>query len=170
VRAVSAVAHDPVPAPWVWLVAPGVEPAQGAVQELVAALGRLDGLAEPALVAARIVRADGSLHAAHEPLPRWGDKDLEVAAAARGLLAVRAASTACALVRRDVLDALGPEAAGPRGRTAALLRDRAGYVAPNSVAVLDGPPPARADRLRELRADGWSAAERLWLATLALRG
>lgn len=147
-------------ADWIWLLGRGADPAPTALEELLKALDALAGLPEPAAIAGRVLAADGRLHPAHLPWPRWGDKALEVAAAERGLVPIRAASTASLLVRAD-------RAGTPVAR---LLREDAGYLAPLSVVTHSAPPAydPRGD-LRLLAGDALTATERVWVAIEVLR-
>jgi hypothetical protein len=161
VRVVGKVAEiSAAGADWVWIVGPGSTPAPDGLETLVAALERLDGLPRPVLLAGTTGEALDA------PWPRFGDKGLEVAAVERGLVAVRA--TTCASVLVDAA-ALGQEPlpagwAAEIAFTARLLRDRPGYLVPESRATRSLPAPSARDRLRVLATGRWRFAEGAWAA------
>jgi hypothetical protein len=152
------------PPDWLWVLDGRVRPAPTCLEALLDAAGALDGLPAPALLASRVESTDRMA----EPLPRL-DKELEIEAAARRLVPVRALATASFLVRPGTVSA-----ALARGEvfafTAALLRDSPGYLVPASTASLDGSVPERlAARARTLRGS-WRGPEAGWFVLRLLSG
>ena len=147
-------------AEWAWIVGPHSTPAPDALETLVAALERLDGLPRPVLL------AGATSNPLDAPWPRFGDKGLEVAAVERGLVAIRAVSCASVLVEASALgDAAPPEGwAAEVAWTARLLRDRPGYLVPESRATRSLPAPTARERLQVLTTGRWRFAEGAWAA------
>jgi len=167
---------------WLWLVGPGTVPGPAALAELLGALERLGELPPPVLLASRSLRPDGADHPLDAPWPRFGDKHLEVEAAERGLVVLRATACASVLVDRLAAAAAGPPAPafGPWTAdldfTARLLRSRGvGYLVPASVVEHRdegaGPEPGRLarDQARMLRGRVWGFQEGGWFAVRSVR-
>jgi hypothetical protein len=151
---------------WTWLRDGTAVPAPDALDRLLEALGRLDGLPAPVLLVSKVVDRAGALVPSLAPWYLRDDAALAMDAAGRGLLPVRAARTSSVLVRADALERLPrrgrglPPAAAGLEWTARLLRDAPGYLVPASVAVAaaeapEGPVEALdADPRRDLLAAG----------------
>jgi hypothetical protein len=144
------------PPDWLWVVDRRVRPSLSCLEALLDAASSLDGLPAPVLLASRVSSSDRLA----EPLPSL-DKELEIEAASRRLVPVRALATASFLLRPGVVTAsLG------RGEifafTAGLLRDSPGYLVPSSRASFDGRVPERLGaRFATLRGS-WRGPEAAW--------
>jgi len=94
-----------------------------------------------------------------EVWPRVLDKAAAIAAAARGLVALRAAPSGALLVARAAVErgGLPPHGGSVLAWTARLLRDEPGLLVPGAVAEQAGPPPREGTPWRALRPD-----EALW--------
>ena len=164
-------------ADWIWLLDGITVPAPGALAAFEDGLERLAGLPEPLVLAGRVLTADGTMHPDALPRHELFEKELSVAACARGLVHLRAASSGSVLVRRRVLDRF----AAPRTDlppswaifelTARVLQSWGdpGYLVPDSVAVRRVPPRpagraggALRTRARLLGSSAWTTTERLW--------
>jgi len=171
-----------------WVMDDDTIPEPAALAELLAPLADLGGLPAPAVMASRVLWTDGSLHPMNEPWPRWGDKTLEVGAAERGLVAIRATSYVSILVARGALERSGlPRTAffiwgDDIEFTARLLRDEVGYLAPRSTVhhKTAHPHPSHRstgpryyydvrNKVYMVRGDVWRTTERFWLAVLSLK-
>lgn len=156
----------PVGAGWIWLCDGTAVPAADALERLLEALDRLEGLPAPVLLVSKVVDAAGAVVPALAPWYLRDDAARAMEAAGRGLLPVRAARTSSVLVRADVLDRTRPARHGLPPAAAALewtaraLRDAPGYLVPESVAVAEGASPdgsadaLDADPRRDLIAGG----------------
>ncbi|MFL5909271.1 MAG: hypothetical protein ACJ768_01690 [Gaiellaceae bacterium] len=152
------------PPDWLWVVDRAVRPSADALAALLDAAESLDGLAAPVLLASHVTGSDPLA----EPLPAL-DKELEVEAAARRLVPVRALSTASFLVRPGALP-LGPVSAGRYfAVTASLLRDSPGYLVPGSRASFDGRVAERVRARASTLRSSWRGPERVWFALRLLR-
>jgi hypothetical protein len=142
-----------------WVVDARVRPAADCLAALLSAADSLDGLPAPVLLASYVSSGDPLA----EPLPLL-DKELEVDAAARGLVPVRAVSTASFLVRPGALP-LGLVSAGRYfAVTSSLLRDSPGYLVPGSRASLDGRVAERVRARASTLRSAWRGPERVWFA------
>ena len=173
-------------ADWLWLVSAGVVPRSGALHALLAALdmsgeGPAGDLPRPALLSSRIVAPDGTPDLSAAPWVPLIDRSVVMAAAARGLAAVRFARWGSLLVDRRAIELHGaPRKDFARGAddlewTGRILLGAAGYAVPGSVAIREARAPANlagevAGRARMLRGDGWEGAEPLWFVYETLRG
>jgi hypothetical protein len=147
-----------VPPDWLWVLDGRVRPSPTCLEALLTAAESLEDLPAPVLLASRVESSDPLA----EPVPSL-DKDLEIQAAERRLVPVRAIATASFLVRPGaVTDALDRD--GTFAFTAALLRDSPAYLVPASTASLEGRVPERlAARARTLRSS-WRGPELAWFA------
>ncbi|HEX2234349.1 MAG TPA: hypothetical protein VHG69_13400 [Thermoleophilaceae bacterium] len=162
---------------WLWLLDGTALPRPDALQHLLEA-AEVDGaLAKPALVASRMVLADGELDAAAAPWPQVNPPGLAIEAYQRGAVAIRMARHGSLLVARDVVAARGL----PRVDfvsdgddlewTGRLLRGALGLYAPRSLVVRQKDAALRADPARELRnrtamlfGPAFDGADLRWLA------
>ena len=175
---------------WVWMLDDDTIPEPGALEALLDAPARVDGLPAPALLCSRVKWTDGAPHPMNEPWPRWTDEATALGAIERGLLAIRAATYVSILVSGAALQESGP----PRAPyfiwgddvefTARVLKERTGYYVPESVVVhktktnymaarSDSPRYALdvRNKLWMVRAgDVWQDYERLWWISLGLKG
>jgi GT2 family glycosyltransferase len=168
---------------WLWVMDDDTIPRPDALARLLDAPARLDGLAEPVLLASRVLWTDGRVHPMNPPWPSRRDLDLVGAAVERGLLPIRASTFPSLLVRRDAVERHGlPRAAffiwaDDLDFTMRILREETGYLVPDSVAVhktatAHRPPQGGArfyfavrNGLWMLRGDALSAREKLaWAA------
>ena len=163
-------------APWVWLVEEGVVPHPDALERLAGTLDALGDLPSPALLAGRVVTADGALHASSAPWMPLLDRRVVIDAAQRRLVSLRVARWGSLLVHRSALEAHGPPRADLRAAadiewTARILRAAPGYLVPSSVATraAEGAAVTVAElpeRARLLRSAAWVRPESAWLAYL----
>ncbi|MDP9378172.1 MAG: hypothetical protein M3P40_11485 [Actinomycetota bacterium] len=177
---------DETGADWLWLVAAGVVPQEGTLAALLAALdlageGPAGELPRPVLLSSRIVARDGTPDPSSAPWVPLIDRAVVMAAAARGLAAVRFARWGSLLVDRAAIEHHGlPREDFATGAddlewTGRILLNAAGYAVPDSVAVRETP---RANgvvgelqgRARMLRGNGWEGAEPLWFVYETVRG
>ena len=125
---------------WLWVMDDDTIPEPTALERLLAARERLDGLPEPVMLASRIVWTDGRLHPLNPPGLRLGDMDLMVRASARGLLPLRWNTFPSTLLKREALERHGLPLkhfflwSDDIEHSARLLRDEVGYVVADSVA------------------------------------
>jgi GT2 family glycosyltransferase len=127
---------------WLWCMDDDTIPAPGALELLLGARDRLDGLPEPVVLASKVVWTDGSIHPMNPPAPHpLAGMDRYVDALQRGLMPIRSTTFPSALVRRDAVQRHGPPRKGFWiwsddidffGR---IMRDEPGYLVPESVAV-----------------------------------
>src|SRR3954447_24488609 len=82
------------PPDWLWVLDRGVRPAPSCLEALLVAASSLDGLPAPVLLASHVSSSDPLA----SPLPSL-DKELEIEAASRRLVPVRALATAPFVVR-----------------------------------------------------------------------
>lgn len=173
-------------ADWLWLVSAGVVPRSGALDALLTALdlsgeGPAGDLPRPALLSSRIVTPGGTPDVSAAPWVPLIDRAVVMAAAARGLAAVRFARWGSLLVDRAAVELHGPPrknfAAGADDLewTGRMLLGAAGYAVPGSVAIREAPLQEKlarelAGRARMLRGDGWEGAEPLWFVYETVRG
>lgn len=124
-------------ADWVWVLDGSATPRPDALAALLAALARTDGLPPPSLLTGVVVGDDGRVAANRSPWYRRFQIDVSLESADRGLAPVRAA-VGPALVAREAVEASPPPV---RARltpaavfewTARLLRERTGYLVPDS--------------------------------------
>jgi len=165
----------------VWLLdADAVIPEPAALAELLRVLDAPGDLPAPALLTSRVLGADGVLDPDRAPAQPLLDREVAIAAARRGVVAVRTARWGSLLVAREVFATL----TGPRSDyapevadlewTARILRERPGHLVPRSIARRAGDAGGRPvdprelrDRVRLLRRrDAWIAQEPVWLAFL----
>jgi len=127
-------------AEWIWVLDGTAVPRAGALERLLAALERVDGLPDPVLLGAVVVDSGGRVDRARAPWYRRAPTELAMAAAERRLLPIRA-SSGPVLVQRSAAEAEPPRAGSAFAPgvvlewTARLLRDRVGYMVPESEAV-----------------------------------
>ena len=125
---------------WLWVMDDDTIPAPTALERLLAAPERLDGLPEPVILASRIVWTDGRLHPLNPPGLRLRDMELMVSASERGLLPLRWNTFPSTLIKREALERHGLPLkhffiwSDDIEHTARLLRDEVGYVVADSVA------------------------------------
>ena len=153
-------------------------PRPGALEALLAAAGRLEGVAAWILLSSRVVGPGGALSPAHVPLAPQDETAFALRTAHARVLHVRAV-TGGSLLLSGAAAAQVP-ASARRGRaatmewTARLLRAGGGFVVPDSVADAMGSRTAREDArmaAQLLLGDALRPRERLRLAAdLAERG
>ncbi|MEA2474917.1 MAG: hypothetical protein QOE06_2832 [Thermoleophilaceae bacterium] len=129
---------------WILFHDRSLEPRLGATEALAAALERVAGLPEPALLAGVVVDGGGLVDRSRAAWYRRAPTELAMAAAEVRLLPIRA-TAGPALVRRSLAEA-DPPPGGARAEpgamlewTARLLRDRAGYLVPEAEFVAPAP-------------------------------
>ena len=165
-------------AQWIWLLAPGADPAPHALECLLAARTP-EGAPPPLIVDGAVVRDGGGI--VEDSLPGWRIEDSSaVALAARHLLPIRSSTLANTLVDAGCVTRAGvPDLDLSRDRTctairwtAQVLSDDPGYFVPASVVTMPPggqrlPPGAALRRAGTLmRARAWRRGE----AVAFLRG
>jgi rhamnopyranosyl-N-acetylglucosaminyl-diphospho-decaprenol beta-1,3/1,4-galactofuranosyltransferase len=134
---------------WLWLMDDDTIPRPDALERLLLALGRLDGLPDPVMLASRVLWTDGRVHPMNPPWPSRRDLDLVGAAVERSLLPIRASTFPSLLVRSDVVERHGlPRSAffiwaDDLDFSMRVLRHEPGYLVPDSVAVHKTATPHR---------------------------
>ncbi len=93
-------------ADWIWLMDDDTIPKPGALSELLAARERLEGLADPLLLASRVEWSDGRLHPMNEPSFKR-EAGPFIAACERGVLPLRMSTFVSLLVNRRAVDRHG---------------------------------------------------------------
>ncbi len=164
---------------WLWLLDGSVVPEPEALEHLIGAVGALDALPAPVLLASKVLTPDGSLDPRSLPVPQVFDPDLVVAVFDRRLVPVRLARRGSLLVNRRGFEAFRLPRTGSvffgddLVWTARLLRSEPGLLVPRSVAVrrpASGRAAARdrrasvTDGLRLLLSDGLTLGEKPWFA------
>lgn len=131
-------------AEWIWVLDGSAVPRPNALQLLLEALDRTDGLPAPALLTGLVVAADGRVDSNRSPWYRRYQLHVAADSAERGLLPVRA-SVGPALVSRVAAEAVLPSESAPVSPaavlewTATLLPQRTGYLVPESESEGVGP-------------------------------
>ena len=145
-------------AEWIWVLDGSAVPRRDALARLLAGLERVDGIAQPSLLAGVVRTDDGRFDEGRGLWYRHTHIEPAMAAAGSRLLPIRA-SAGPALVHRDAVRAVPPRrhsALSPRGvldLTARILRTHVGYLVPESAS----------DALAPVRVDGPAVAARLIL-------
>jgi hypothetical protein len=140
---------------WLLVCDRALAPRGAAADALLAAVGRVDGLPAPVLLAAVVVDRAGAVDDGRAAWYRRAPTELAMAAAERRLLPIRAAAGPV-LVRAEAASATPPRASAAfePGEllewTARLLRDGAGYLVPQSEYT--APSATRDPALRPLTA------------------
>ncbi len=164
-------------AEWLWLVEGDAVPEPGALDALLAVAADHGDLPAPALVAGRVLAADGRIDPGAAPWIPLLDRVTVIDAARRRLVSLRLARWGSLLVHRDVLARHGL----PRGDfagggddlewTARILLDERGYLAPRSVSRRAAPPRRPIggaaevrNRARMVRGNAWTGPEPVWFA------
>ena len=128
-------------AEWLWLMDDDTIPEPTALERLLAAPARAEGLPDPVVLASRVVWTDGRPHPMNAPWPAARRTAPFLAAVERGLLLIRASTFPSMLVRRDAVERHGLPRKGffiwadDLEFTMRVLRSEAGYLVPDSVAV-----------------------------------
>jgi GT2 family glycosyltransferase len=176
------------PADWFWVMDDDTIPTPTALEELLAALGRLDGLPQPELMASKVLWSDGSLHRMSLPFVRWDREDLAMDACEQELVPLRATTYVSMLVKRSAVQKYGVPLAhwfiwgDDIEYTARILRHEVGYVAPRSVVRHETEVnyhPAESHSLRfyydvrnklfMLRGTAWEPIEKLFIVLWIFR-
>lgn len=170
----SVVAAAEIGSDWIWIVGHGVDPAPDALARLLAPLPDARALADPAILASKVVLPDGSLDLDAAPWPRLLARELAMLGAEHRLAALRAVRYGSILVACRAVARHGPPRRDFTGAsdlewTGRILRDEPGFLVPASVVTRRLPLAVarRAyvrDLVRILRGDGWSSQERVWFA------
>jgi hypothetical protein len=137
-------------ADWIWVLDGSAAPRPDALAALLAGLDRARGLPAPSLLTGVVVGPDGRVAPDRGPWYRRFQIDLSLQSADRGLAPVRAA-VGPALVAREAAAASPPPARARLAPTAVfewtarLLRERTGYLVPESrgEALTGAPDPLR---------------------------
>ncbi len=125
---------------WLWVMDDDTIPEPAALERLLTAPERLDGLPEPVLLASRIVWTDGRIHPLNPPGLLLRDMDLMVRASVQGLLPLRWSTFPSTLIKREALERYGLPLkhfwiwSDDIEFTARVLRDEVGYVVCDSIA------------------------------------
>jgi GT2 family glycosyltransferase len=126
---------------WLWTLDDDTIPRPDALERLLAARDRLDGLPEPVMLYSRVLWTDGSVHPMNLPNIDGRDPQRFIQGIANTLPPLRWGTFPSLLVRADAVRRHGP----PRKAfflwsddidfTARILRNEPGYFVPDSVAV-----------------------------------
>jgi rhamnopyranosyl-N-acetylglucosaminyl-diphospho-decaprenol beta-1,3/1,4-galactofuranosyltransferase len=176
------------PAEWFWVMDDDTIPTPTALEQLLEALNRLDGLPEPALLASKVLWTDGTLHRMSLPFVRWDREDFALEACERELVPLRATTYVSMLVKRSAVEKYGVPLAhwfiwgDDIEYTARILRNEVGYVAPRSVVLHKTKVnyfPAESDsprfyydvrnKLFMLRGTAWEPIEKLFIVLWIFR-
>ena len=170
----SVAAAAEIGSDWIWIVGHGVDPAPDALARLLAPLPDAGPLADPVILASKVVLPNGSLDLDAAPWPRLLARELAMLGAEHRLAALRAVRYGSILVARRAVARHGPPRRDFTGAsdlewTGRILRDDPGFLIPASVVTRRLPLSVarRAyvrDLVRILRGDGWSGQERVWFA------
>ncbi len=165
-------------AQWLWFLAPGAQPREDALAQLVGAV-RLELELEPraSLVAGLVLDERTGRPLEDElPAPDGADVAAVIRLVGRHLCPIRHAPLANCLVERAAFDRHGPPDVRAFGRhaavewTARVLRSEPGRLCADSVVVLAAAPPRRGARsalaavpatLRTARSGAWTRGEAL---------
>lgn len=177
--ALSAATVDDVE--WLWLVEGDAVPEAAALEALLAVAADHGDLPPPALVAGRVLAADGRIDPGGAPWIPLLDRVTVIDAARRRLVSLRLARWGSLLVHRDVLARHGLPRADFAGGgddlewTARILREEPGYLAPRSVSRRAAPPRRPIgggaevrNRARMVRTGAWTGPEPVWFAFMLL--
>lgn len=164
-------------ADWIWMVDGVTVPRTDALEAFSTALGALDGLPAPLLLAGKVVDEAGALHPDALPRHELFEKQITVDACERGVVHLRAAPAGSLLIRKEAFERFGrprtdlPASWAAFEFTARVLQswDDTGYLIPSSVAVrrVAPRPPGRhggavRTRARLLAGPAWTTTEKLW--------
>jgi GT2 family glycosyltransferase len=126
---------------WLWTLDDDTIPNADALERLLRAPERLDGMPEPVMLYSRVLWTDGSVHPMNLPNIDGRDPQRYIDGLARNLPPLRWGTFPSLLVRADAVRRHGP----PRKAfflwsddidfTARILREEPGYFVPDSVAV-----------------------------------
>lgn len=94
-------------AEWVWLMDDDTVPERGALDELLKATVGFAPASQPSVFASRPLWRDGSVHPLNFPTLERRRPERVIAAAARGLMPMRAATFVSLLIHRRVIDRFG---------------------------------------------------------------
>ena len=167
-------------ADWLWLVEGDAVPDPEALEALAAVAADHGDLPAPALVAGRVLAADGRIDPGSAPWIPLLDRITVIDAARRKLVSLRMARWGSLLVRREALARHGlPSAqltaADDLEWTARLLLDERGYLAPRAISRRPAPPRRPIgglaevrDRARMVRTGAWTGPEPVWFAFMLL--
>ena len=176
---------------WLWLMDDDTIPEPDALEQLMAALGRLGSLPQPSLLASKVVWTDGTLHPKNLPWARLDESSLEtfVSAVDHRLVLLRTASWVSILVSCRAVEQHGLPLKhyfiwGEDGEwTARLLKHATGYMVPASVVHHKTPQKVSVHRegsdqyyfevrnkLFQLRGDSWFRREKIHLTLSMLMG
>ena len=124
---------------WYWLMDDDSIPRPTALEELLAAVERLEGGGQPALMCSRVVWRDGNPHVMNRPVVSRDGAGTVVEALRNRVLPVRAATWVSLLLSRPAVEEFGMPPvhffyqADDIEYTARILRGRRGYYVPDSV-------------------------------------
>jgi GT2 family glycosyltransferase len=134
-------------ADWLWVMDDDTIPHPDALERLLGALDRVEGLPQPALLASRVVWTNGEVHPINAPAPHALKIDLMLRAAERGLVPIRSNTFPSLLVRAEAVARYGAPRKGfflwadDIDFTQRILRHETGYAVPDSVALHKTPTP-----------------------------
>lgn len=154
-RAVDAQDHPPLEVlpsrgwpraegDWLWLLDGSALPRKTTLSALLAAAKRLEGIAEPVVLASRVVDDEGRLALNHVPMAPQDQTATAIETVTARVLPVRAVSAGSLLVEANASGVGVPHPRRAMAWTAAVLRNAAGFVVPDSVADARGPGGKRA--------------------------
>jgi len=161
-------------AEWLWLLAPGAVPEDGALEHLLTSGEQTSELGAPVLLASTVVTPQGGVDPRFLPVVEVFRADLMMDALDQRLLLLRAARPGSLLVHRRAFESRPLPLLRSRLDylvwTATVLKHDVGLLVPSSVVV--GPPavghrwerPEIGKRLRFLAGDSLEPRERPWFA------
>jgi GT2 family glycosyltransferase len=126
---------------WLWVMDDDTIPAPDALELLLDAPSKLQGMREPVLLASKVLWTDGRLHPMNWPSPSVLPIDDFIDGVERSIIPIRANTFPSLLVRRTAVEKYGPPRKGfwiwsdDIDFTQRILRYEAGYLVPQSVAV-----------------------------------
>ena len=169
-------------ADWIWLMDDDTIAEPTALEELLAAPGRLNGLAPAKLLASKVVWTDGTLHPMNHPGFERDNTERFVESCEQGFLPIRASTFVSLLVHRSAIDAHGlPHKhffiwSDDIEYTSRVTRSDAAYLVPDSVVVHKTKQPYTAvtdtggrfyyhvrNSVYMLRGNSWNGREKLSL-------
>jgi GT2 family glycosyltransferase len=126
---------------WLWVMDDDTIPRSDALQLLLEAPSKLNGMPAPALLASKVIWTDDGLHPMNWPAPNLLDVDLFVEGVERSMIPIRANTFPSLLVKRDAVERYGAPRPGfwiwadDIDFTQRILRYEPGYLVPQSVAL-----------------------------------
>lgn len=172
---------------WLWLLHDDARPTESALERLLESAVALESVGGAALLASKVLRAEGTLDPGSIPRPYYTRVEDAVRASEHGCQPIRSARFVSLLVSRSAVESSGLPSKRYFGwsddieYTARVLRGKSGYLAPRSVVYHAAPvAPALAEAPAEsfhlhvrntllmLRGGAWGKGEKVRLALILL--